>query len=125
MSSSKKRRRSLNTQSSMSTTTTTTSETGRAPQLTAQSLDPISGCLQIRLKAGVGMRMPNQSSRNAKSALYHFYQGKRTKAQILRCTTCNVSLCLSCFTIYHTKLSVSDILIALDETNTCITTAGV
>jgi len=117
-SSSKTSRRSI---SSMSTTTTTSG--GRAPRLMAQSLDPTSGSLRIRLKVGPGLHMPSPSSRYAKCALCHFCQGKRTKAQILRCATCNVSLCLSCYQIYHTKLSVSDRLTSMNETNTCLIAA--
>ena len=107
--------RSLSGLDSSTAASVSSASTSRSSRITDQSLDPRTGALRKRLSTGQGLHMPGKSSNDAKCGMCHWAVKKRTKANVLRCTTCNISLCCDCFLRFHTKVEVDDLRESFDS----------
>jgi hypothetical protein len=85
----------------------TTSSSKRATAITDEALDPRTGRLRDRLAVGHGLHMPEAATDWAKCSLHNWAAKKRTRAQIVKCSTCGINLCLVCFKGFHTIQEVS------------------
>jgi hypothetical protein len=81
----------------------------RACKFTDETLDPRTGHLRDRLTVGHGKHMPEPGSDTAKCGLHSWGANQRVRAQILKCTTCGVHLCVKCYKPFHTTQEVNDL----------------
>ena len=77
----------------------------RCLQVTDNSLNP-SGSLSMRLNQDKP-HMPGEAKKNARCSL-HRWAGTETELGVMRCTTCNVSLCLKCWIPFHQQTYILD-----------------
>jgi hypothetical protein len=109
----RKRRRgedspSFDSPSSVSRITTASSHwRRRSPKFTDNSLHE-DGCLKIRLQRQLGHFPSRPCSKNSRCLLYG-WAGSRKEGELMFCETCNVHLCIDCFSIFHTRANLVDI----------------
>ena len=72
----------------------------RATAFTDDSLSP-NGQLKIRLNVAADHYPIPPSSTRARCALHRWVDNESLK-QVMKCTTCNVHLCIQCYKLYHT-----------------------
>ena len=72
----------------------------RATAFTDDSLHP-NGQLRIRLNVAADHYPIPPSSMRARCALHRWVDNESLK-QVMKCTTCNVHLCIQCYKLYHT-----------------------
>ena len=78
--------------------------------ITNNSLCPRTGALCNRLAINWGAHLPSHPNNNQMRCALHMWGNKtRVRAQILRCATCYVHLCVDCFAHFHTIEEVSDL----------------
>ena len=65
------------------------------------SLCPASGVLQCRLDQTCHHWPIPHTGMNPKCQLHCWGGGKMVKSHIMSCSTCNVSLCVQCFQMFH------------------------
>ena len=72
-------------------------------RLTNKTLCPCTGSLRNRLSIYCGAHMPKHLQNNQMRCALHMWGNKmQVQSSILRCETCNVHLCMDCFTTFHT-----------------------
>ena len=75
----------------------------RSTRLTNKTLCPRTGSLCNRLSIYRGAHMPKRPQNNQMRCALHMWGNKtRVRSTILHCETCNVHLCVDCFTTFHT-----------------------
>jgi Transposase IS4 len=80
----------------------------RAKKLTDASLNASEGALKCRLNHSIPHWPLPKKSKKAKCALHYWAAGVEDRAQIVKCSVCDVHLCVSCFQIYHTTHHLMD-----------------
>ena len=80
----------------------------RAKKLTDYSLDPNEGALKCRLDHTVSHWPLPPCGKKVKCALHFWAAGIEDRAQIVKCSLCEVHLCVSCFQIFHVTHSLLD-----------------
>ena len=80
----------------------------RSIPFTEATLHPTKGTLKIWLDRGYDY-WPNPIVKKDVRCQLHFWAtGNKFRAQISRCKTCNVTLCIYCYEIYHTHEDLTD-----------------
>ena len=75
----------------------------RSTRLTNKTLCPCTGSLRNRLSIYHGAHMPKRPQNNQMRCALHMWGNKtRVRSTILHCETCNIHLCVDCFTTFHT-----------------------
>ena len=74
------------------------------------TLCPHTGALRNNLAINQGTYLPKHPKNNQKRCALHMWGNKmHMQAHILHCATCNVYLCVDCFTHFHTIEEVYDL----------------
>ena len=69
--------------------------------VSAKSLDPYQGALRCRLDVTLS-HLPVKNEKAENSCQLHYWLAKsKYRAQLLRCPTCNVTLCVDCYKHFH------------------------
>ena len=94
------------TRSATATATATASQT--SIPITDTTLDPRQGSLSMRLE--VGDHWPKQTEKKDPRCQLHWWgTGKKYRAKLMTCSRCNVTLCIDCFHVFHTKEDLSNV----------------
>ena len=68
---------------------------------TEKTLDPYNGALQCRLDHQLN-HLPIKNDKPENNCQLHYWSDKtKVQAQLMKCMTCNVTLCLSCYKPFH------------------------
>ena len=82
----------------------------RSSRVTDEMLDPRIGELKDRLSVGSGLHMPVLPMVKRTRCSLHFWGNQeRKQSQILRCSTCDIALCVPCFSLFHTCIEVKEL----------------
>ena len=66
-----------------------------------KSLDPYQGTLRYRLETTL-THLPVKNDKPENSCqLHYWFEKSKYRAQLLRCPTCNVTLCVDCYKYFH------------------------
>ena len=69
--------------------------------MTVKALDPYSGCLRCRLDHNLN-HLPIKNDKPKNNCQLHYWANKqKVRAQLMKCGTCNVTLCITCYKIFH------------------------
>ena len=68
---------------------------------TNKSLDPYSGILRCRLDHSLDHLPVKNDKPEASCQLHYWILKEKKRAQLLRCSTCNATLCISCYKCFH------------------------
>ena len=69
--------------------------------MTANALDPYSGYLRCRLDHNLN-HLPIRNDKPENNCQLHYWATKqKVRAQLMKCGTCNVTLCISCYKLFH------------------------
>jgi Transposase IS4 len=74
----------------------------RAPKMTDESLDQVDGTLACRLQHNLPHWTQPKRTKRSKCCMHYWASGIEDRGQIVRCATCKVHLCTSCFEGFHT-----------------------
>ena len=94
----------VSTRSAAMSTATNELSSKRSQACTDRSLHPLKGSLKGRLTAGG--HWPKRISSDKKDVncqLHRWATGRKNRAQLMTCIQCNVTLCIECFYVFHTK----------------------
>ena len=73
-------------------------------RVTDTSMNPDTGLFNIRLVKSIGHLCLPTENKNAKYYALHYYAtGWQIRQQLLRYSICNVYLCSSCFSLFHSE----------------------
>jgi hypothetical protein len=79
----------------------------RSPEYTDDSLHE-DGSLKFRLQQQLGHFPSCRCNKNSR-CLLHGWAESRKEGELMLCETCNVHLCIDCFSIFHTCANLVDI----------------
>ena len=117
----RKKRSSEDSLTSSSTTTTRakkrllevsfeddTSTNSKAPRITDKALDPVAGALMNRLNTLYSHFPLEVNVSRPRCQLHRWARGrekgkKEVMGTLVRCSHCNVTLCVKCFSVFHTE----------------------
>ena len=101
-------------------------KTVKAPRVNAKSLNPLTGSLRMRLSNKIcHLPRPEDGNGQVKCALHRFVnRSYEHKKNVMKCSTCCVSLCIHCYTIFHEVKNISEITKqvehVIEENNQCV-----
>lgn len=100
--------KSLSTKHDMATTrrslrmhTEASKQRMKSIRVTDESLAP-DGALRIRLQRGEHWPVMNEEKKEPRCQLHYWATDLKHRAQLMFCQTCEVTLCLQCFKLFHT-----------------------
>ena len=97
--------------SSICTTATASSRTSKKSKpnrkrnstLSDLSLDPYCGAVRCRLDTRLN-HLPEEEERGEAQCQMHYWKNKsKYRKQLMKCATCQVTLCLKCYKIFHDR----------------------
>ena len=84
----------------------------RSANLSDNALNPYTGKLRCRLDRSLN-HLPVQTNKPEANCQLHYWAEKsKYRKQLLKCPTCNVTICLDCYKIFH---EVSDLTVLKEE----------
>ena len=69
--------------------------------LTNKALDPYAGSLRCRLDHNLNHLPVNNDKPETNCQLHWWASKQKIRAQLMKCSTCNVTLCIKCYKIFH------------------------
>ena len=80
-------------------------------RFTEQTLNPYDGLLRCRLDNKLS-HLPEKSTKiDPQCQLHYYFYKKKMKAQILKCSSCNVTLCVGCYKLFHEVPSIAGVVL--------------